>query len=176
MQAMSPTLRIARRAAVAALLACLAAPVLPQSPASYTVEIVVFRNGGDAGAIDDSRARPLIGGDDVSATAVSSRKLDGSVSRLNGSGFTVLGHAAWRQAPAGFQSLRGVSAARLGIAGTSGKVILERDRYLHLGFDLVVEDRGRRYHINQYRKQVRTGEIQYFDHPAIGILAIVSTD
>ena len=173
---MSPTLRIARRAAMAALLASLAAPVLPQQPATYTVEIVVFRNGGEAGALGDAAGRPLISGDDVSATAVSSRKLGTSVARLNGSGFTVLGHAAWKQAPAGFQSLRGVSVARLGIAGTTGKVILERDRYLHLGFDLVVEDGGRRYHLNQYRKQVKTGEIQYFDHPAIGILAIVSAD
>lgn len=173
---MSLTLRIARRAALAATLICLAAPALPQSPATYTVEVLVFRNNGDSGALDDARARPVISGDDVSATPVSSRRLAGSVARLNGAGFTVLGHSAWKQAPAGFQSLRGVSASRLGVPGASGKVILERDRYLHLGFDLVVEDGGKLYRINQYRKQVRTGEIQYFDHPAIGILAIVSTD
>lgn len=173
---MSPTLRIARRAALAAALICLAAPALPQTPATYTVEILVFRNNGDTGALDDARARPVISGDDVNATPVASRKLGNSASRLNGAGFTVLGHSAWKQAPSGFQSLRGVSASRLGVPGISGKVILERDRYLHLGFDLLVEDRGRTYRVNQYRKQIRTGEIQYFDHPAIGILAIVSTD
>jgi hypothetical protein len=176
MPGMSSTLRFARRAAMAAALFCMAVPVLPQSPATYTVEIVVFRNGGNAGALADTQARPLIVGDDVEASAAGSRKLGGSVSRLNGSGFTVLGHAAWKQAPAGFQSMRGVSAARLGVAGISGKVILERDRYLHLGFELIVEDGGRRYHLNQYRKQIRTGEVQYFDHPAIGNLAIVTAD
>jgi hypothetical protein len=176
MPVMSPTLRFARPVAMAAALFCMALPALPQSPATYTVEIVVFRNGGNEGALADTRARPLISGDDVDASMVSSRKLGGSASRLNASGFTVLGHAAWKQAPAGFQSMRGVSATRLGVAAISGKVILERDRYLHLGFELIVEDGGRRYHLNQYRKQIRTGEVQYFDHPAIGILAIVTPD
>lgn len=163
---------MARRLLLSLALLCTALPALPQTP-DYTVEIVVFRNGGDAGALDAAAPRPLISGDDVVATPVASRRLGGSVASLNRSGLRVIGQAAWRQGAAGFNSRRGVSAAQLGLPGITGKVMVERGQYLHLGIDLVVEDGGKRYRLNEVRR-VKTDEVHYFDHPAIGVLAVLS--
>ncbi len=164
---------IARRIALAAALLCLALPALPQSP-GYTIEILVFRNGSDAGAIDAGAARPVITGDDMTPVAAQSRKLGGAAARLNRNGLRVIGQASWRQDPSGWNSRRGVSTARLGLTGVTGKVFFERGQYLHLGVDMVIEDGGRRYRLNEVRR-VRTDEIHYFDHPAVGVLAVVTS-
>lgn len=161
--------------ALALLLA--AVPALPQAASRYTVEIVVFRNGGDGGALPD--AGPLLpaGGDDVSATLVAASRLNGAAAKLRGAGdFRVLAHAAWSQVPTAFNSGRGVSAARLGLdgAGMSGKVLVYRGQYLSLGLDLTIEEGGRRYRINELRRNVKPDQIHYFDHPAVGVIAIVS--
>jgi hypothetical protein len=115
--------------------------------------------------------------DGVEATLVPTGRLGTAANRLRArtSGFRVLGHAAWTQAPAAFNSRRGVSAAQLGLAGgIAGKVMLERNEYLHLGVDLTIEDGGRRYRINEMRKNVRRDQIHYFDNPAVGVLAIIT--
>lgn len=164
---------IARRFALAATLLCLALPALPQTP-GYTVEIIVFRNASDAGAMEAGSPRPLITGDDVVPLATTSRKLGGSATRLNRNGLRVIGQAAWQQDPTAWNSRRGVSTAQLGIDGVTGKVIFERGQYLHLGIDLVIEDGGRRYRLNEVRR-VKTDEINYFDHPAVGVLAILTS-
>lgn len=165
----------ARRLLLAVALSCLAGPVLPQSSGGYVVEILVFRNGENTGALGETAARARVTGDDVAATTITSRKLGGSVARLNNRNLRVLGHAAWKQAPSGWKSRRGVATSQLGLAGMTGKVILERGEFIHLGMDLIVEDGGRRYHLDEVR-QVKLDEIQYFDHPAIGVIAIVSRD
>jgi len=165
--------RPARRLLLAAVLLGATLPAIPQAATTFTVEVLVFRNGADTGALPDS-VRPPVDGDELTASAVSARRLGGSVARLNGNGMRVLGHGAWRQEPAAWRSRRGVSAARLGAAGISGKVILERgSQSLHLGLDIVVEDGGKRYRVDEVRP-VKAGEIQYFDHPAIGVLAIAT--
>lgn len=180
MSAMKSSNRMARRLLLLAALAGMALPALPQSP-GYTVEIVVFRNGGDIGALADAAAGPYYGGDDVEAVAVTSRRLGGSVSRLNNSGLRVLGQAAWRQDPAPWQqnrtawdTARGVSASRLGASSVTGKVVFLRGEYLHLGLDLLVEDRGKRYRLHELRQQIKTDQILYFDHPAIGAIAYIT--
>lgn len=175
MNRMTQPTGIARRLLLAAALTCLAVPALPQTSGNYVVEILVFRNGESAGALGESASRARIAGDDVPATTVTSRKLGGSVTRLNNRNLRVLGHAAWKQAPSGWKSRRGVSTSLLGLSGMDGKVILERGEFLHLGIDMVVEDGGKRYRLNEVR-QVKLDEIQYFDHPAIGVIAIVSRD
>lgn len=149
-----------------------ALPVLPQTP-GYTVEIIVFRNTGDAGALDGNAPRPAPAADDITPAIVASRRLGGSVARLNRNGLRVLGQAAWRQDPVPRGSRRGVSAASLGLSGITGKVIFEREPYLYLGVDLMVEDGGKRYHINEVRR-VKKDEIHYFDHPSVGVLAILT--
>jgi hypothetical protein len=169
---------MARQLLTGILLALCAATAMPQQPPGfYTVEIIVFRASGEAGALPDNSPATVVTDDGIEATLVPTGKLGTAANRLRArtSGFRVLGHAAWTQAPAGFNSHRGVSAAQLGLAGSiAGKVVLERDQKLHLGVDLTIEDGGRRYRINELRKDVRRDQIYYFDNPAVGVLAIVT--
>lgn len=176
MSPMSFVPALARRLAAAVVLACVVLPAQPQTPNSYTVEIVVFRNGGEGSALPAGQDPPAVTGDDVGITPVTTRKLGPNATRLSRGGMRVLGHAAWSQSPTAFDSDRGVSAARLGFANITGKVVFERGEYLHLGVDLWVEDAGRLYHIKELRKQVRPDDLHYFDHPAIGVLAVVTRD
>jgi hypothetical protein len=165
-----------RLAGTALLLLASATAIPQQAGARYTVEIVVFRNGGQAAATTAETQSALSSTDDVEPTTVATRKLGGAASRLRAAGgMRVLAHTAWSQGATGWNSRRGVTASRLGIAGSGigGKVILERGQYLHLGVDLTVEDGGHRYRINEVRR-VKPDEIQYFDHPALGVIAVVT--
>ncbi len=174
---------IARQGMVALLLLASAAAVPQQAVTRYTVEIVVFRTASQTGALPDSAPRELAGDDEVETTIVATRKLTSAASRLRKTGgFRVLAHTAWTQAPAGCAGAdcrtlsRGVSAAHLGLARSaiSGEVILKRGaQSLHLGVDLTVDDGGRRYHISEVRP-VKANDIQYFDHPAVGVIAVVT--
>jgi hypothetical protein len=172
---------IARRIAVATLLLASTAAV-PQGATRYTVEIVVYRTASQVGALPGAAvAAPAMPADDgVEATAATTRKLNAAANRLRASaGFRVLAHTAWTQAPTSCSrdacrsSQRGVSAMQAGLAraGISGKVILQRGSNLFLGVDLVIEDGGRRYHIQEVR-QTKADQTQYFDHPAVGVLAV----
>jgi hypothetical protein len=180
MAGMKPTPGMARRLLLASLLTLCTGSALPQSPGLYTVEIVVFRNAGDAAALPAPGApgvapAPAPSGD-IEATPVSASKLVGATAKLRNrsSGFRVLAHAAWTQAPAGWNSRRGVSTSQLGFAeGITGKVILERGQYLHFGVDLTIEDGGKRYRMEEVR-QVKPNQIHYLDHPSVGVLAIVT--
>ena len=87
-------------------------------------------------------------------TPTTQRRLTSEVSRLRAAGgFQVLAHTAWTQAPAAWNSRRGVSTEQLGIegAGVSGTVFIERGQYLHLGFDLRVDQGGRVYAVSDLR-------------------------
>lgn len=168
------------RALVLALLA-LFLPCLPvasqQLPSRYDVEIVIFRIAGNAGVEDlDAAAVPGTSSGGMQLTPTTQRRLNAEVSRLRAAGgFQVLAHTAWTQAPAAWNSRRGVSTAQLGIeaAGVTGNVFIERGQYLHLGFDLRIDQGGHVYAVSDVRR-VRAGDAQYFDHPAIGILALIS--
>ena len=56
--------------------------------------------------------------------------------------------------------------------GLSGMVYLERATYLHLGMEITL-DAGAAYTSDEMRS-VKYNERQYFDHPAFGIIAMVS--
>lgn len=167
----------AGRLLIGVLLASGAMPALPEAPSLYTVEIVVFRGGGDAGALPDTAPPPTVTDDDVEVTPVPTTRLGAAAAKLRGrnSGFRVLAHTAWTQAPTAWNSRRGASSAQLELAaGITGKVFLYRGDVLSLGLDLTVEDGGRRFHISQVHRNVKTSEIYYFDHPSVGVLAVVS--
>jgi hypothetical protein len=169
-----------RRPLTLALLALLVSslPVASQqTPSRYDVEIVVFRLSG-TGTIEDlgGASTPVTASGGMQVTPTTQRRLGGEVSRLRAAGgFQVIAHTAWTQAPAAWNSRRGVSTDQLGIevAGITGTVFIERGQYLHLGFDLRVDQGGRVYAVSDLRR-VKTGEAQYFDHPVIGILALIS--
>lgn len=170
------TRRLARSLAALALV-LVAATAIPQSPERYVVEVVVFRPTALTGTPPGVTALPP-GESEVEPELSSSRKLQVAANRLRNSGnYRVLAHSAWIQSPTPFDSGRGVSAARLGMvsAGINGKIVFERGgRYLHLGIDLAVEDGGNRYRLTEFRKQVKADETQYFDHPALGVIAIIT--
>ncbi|MEO6081069.1 MAG: CsiV family protein [Steroidobacteraceae bacterium] len=177
--------KVARQAGTLVMLLLASTGAVPQqSGTRYTVEIVVFRTSSQSGALPGGAPGAAGSEDDVEPTAVATRKLSGAASRLrNSSGLRVLAHTAWTQAPiscanADCRALsRGVSAARLDLAraGISGKIILKRGQNLNLGIDLTVDDGGRRYRISEMRQKIKTDDAQYFDHPAIGVLAVVTS-
>jgi hypothetical protein len=69
----------------------------------------------------------------------------------------------------------GIALGDLGIntPGLSGMVFLERATYLHLGLELTLNSGGISYTIKEMRS-VKYNERQYFDHPAFGVIAVVS--
>jgi hypothetical protein len=143
----------------------------------YTVEIVVFRSGGAgdedfaarAGGVDGST-----GG--LNSTPSAQRRLSDTAEHLRAAnGYRVLAHTAWSQSAAPWNSRRGISAAQLGLAGAglTGNVYLERGQFLHLGFDLHLADGTRTYTLSEVRR-IKPNERNYFDHPAIGVIALVT--
>jgi hypothetical protein len=173
----------ARQAALAMLLLASSAAI-PQTAANrYTVEIVVFRTASQTAGLPGGAPAAAIADDGVEMTAITARKLTSAASKLRAAaGYRVLAHTAWAQSPtlcggrACRESLRGVSAAQLGLtrAGISGKVGLQRGESLHLGIDLTIDDGGRRYRIQEVRPLRKIDQPQYFDHPAIGVIAMIT--
>jgi hypothetical protein len=167
--------QIPRRLALLTVLSLVSFSALPQSGGRYTVEIVVFRIDGTAAA-DARSAAHKVSGADVAATPSSARRLSGSAARIKAAkGYRLLAHTAWTQSAAAWNSRRGVSTSTVGLsdAVVQGKVIVERGQFLHLGFDLTVEDDGKVYRLNEVRR-VKPDEPQYFDHPAVGIIALLT--
>lgn len=156
-----------------AALLLLAMPALPQSqPARYDVEVLIFRNG-DMGPSLRANGLPDAS---IEATPTDATRLTSAASRLRAAAdFRVLAHGAWTQAPAAWNSRRGVSTDQAGLTATglTGSVILERGQYLHLGFDLRYQEDGREVVLNEVRR-VKVNERNYFDHAGIGIIAIVT--
>ena len=66
-----------------------------------------------------------------------------------------------------------VAALGLSVPGLSGNVIFERGQLLHLGFDLKYQEGDRTLQFAEIRK-VKLEESQYFDHPQLGIIALVT--
>jgi hypothetical protein len=80
------------------------------------------------------------------------------------------------QSASNWGSNGGIALADVGIdvPGLSGMVFLERAPiYLHLGFDVTLSAEGSNYAIDEMRS-VRYNNALYFDHPAFGIIAVVS--
>ncbi|HMA11784.1 MAG TPA: CsiV family protein [Steroidobacteraceae bacterium] len=162
---------------LALLAVCL--PALPQQPPRYTVEIIVFRVDGDASGEDPSAAPTLrsTASAELAVTQVTGRRLAGAASRLRaGGGYRILAHMAWSQSAAGWNSRRGVSLSQLGVnvPGLTGNVVLERGQFLHLGFDLKLEDAGRTAQLAEIRR-VKPDDAQYYDNPQLGVIALVTS-
>jgi hypothetical protein len=187
--------RCARAAWIAALqallgLATLACPLpLPaqQSGATqYAVELIVFR-ATTVGAAEDWNAVPpgrgfgnesTRGGTPqvVRVLPAADYRLASVEATLRTSGaWRPIAHAAWVQTAANWGTHIGIALSDLGVnaPGLSGTVYLERATYLHLGLDLSLSSAGAIYTIKEMRS-VKYNERQYFDHPAFGVIALVS--
>jgi Peptidoglycan-binding protein, CsiV len=162
---------------LALLAMCL--PALPQQATRYTLEIIVFRVDGDASGEDPSAAATLRStvSAELAATPVADRRLASAASRLRaGGGYRILAHTAWSQPASGWNSRRGVSLSQLGVnvPGLTGNVVLERGQFLHLGFELKLEDAGKVAQLAEIRR-VKPNEAQYYDNPQLGVIALVTS-
>ena len=166
----------------------------------YNVEIIVFRATSALGAPEDwgaeAGARNVAGeestsggaqvGHFVAAVPSSAWQLGELENRLRASGvYAPVAHAAWSQTASSWGTRAGFSVQKLGIEvpGLSGSVFLERGQWLHLGMALTYampsppQGLGAApdtpFTINESRR-VRFYERNYFDHPAFGVIALVS--
>jgi len=188
-------MNILKRAVVAALsvLAALAMLAIPKLAAAqqaggslYMVELIVFRTTSVSGN-EDWSAVPTGRGFGNESTrggtpqvvrilAPGDYRLAPVEATLRTSGaWHPIAHAAWLQSAANWGTHIGIALSYLGInsPGLSGTVYLERATYLHLGVDLSLNAGGIDYTIKEMRS-VKYNERQYFDHPAFGVIAMVS--
>jgi hypothetical protein len=186
-----------------ALLAC-SIPAVSQEAASpaYNIELVIFRATTAQGAAENWSAETTgaansIAGDETSSGSSqvghfvalipsSGYQLTEIENRLRSSGaYVPVAHVAWSQTASSWGTRAGFTLQKLGVEGSGlgGTVFLERGQYLHLGMALTYEDpsppaglgaaAGTAFTINQSRR-VRFYERNYYDHPAFGVIALVS--
>jgi hypothetical protein len=129
-----------------------------------------------AGAADAADMAPLL--PPGVAGPVAPRKLDAVARRLNTGGFTLLWHQAWVQPAIAGDGLELATLAALGqglaVPELSGAIRLMAGRFLHVGMAIELHSAaGLDAELTQ-RRRVRPGEEHYFDHPHIGVIALVT--
>jgi hypothetical protein len=167
----------------------------------YNVEIIVFRataasQGGAENWSEEAGARIIAGDESASGSLQIGRfvallppaayQLNELESRLRASGaYLPVAHVAWSQTASGWGTRAGFALSRLGVdvPGLSGNVYLEHGQFLHLGMSLnwTMENPpdglgagpGTQFTLNETRR-VRFYERDYYDHPAFGVIAIVT--
>jgi hypothetical protein len=166
----------------------------------YNVEIIVFRGAAAEGTAEnwseEAGARSIAGDESASGSLQVGRfvallppaayQLNELESRLRASGtYVPVAHAAWSQTASSWGTRAGFPVARLGIdvPGLSGNVYLEHGQFLHLGLsltwamespaDALRAAPGTAFTLNETRR-VRFYERNYYDHPAFGVIALVT--
>jgi hypothetical protein len=191
------TLALALAAALAAAL-----PAVAQEGVGpvYNVEIIVFRSaaaGGKAENWSEEAGARLIAGDESASGSLqvghfvallppAAWQLNELESRLRSSGaYVPVAHAAWSQTASSWGTRAGFPVNRLGVdvPGLSGNVYLEHGQFLHLGLSLswamdnppdgLGAAPGTQFTLNETRR-VRFYERNYYDHPAFGVIALVT--
>ena len=178
-----------------------AAPAAPaNSGPAYDIEIVIFRAKVGLGqqenwADETTAAATVAGGEAASGSGVgklltvlpsSSYRLTGIDSRLRTSGtYLPVAHAAWVQTASAWGTHAGFPLDSLGInvPGLTGDIFLERGEFLHLGMTLnyTMQDppaglnapAGTTFVMNETRR-VRFYQRNYYDHPAFGVIALIT--
>ena len=106
--------------------------------------------------------------------------------------YTPLAHGGWVQAALSPERAVPLDLSRLGVVNPVGTVQLHLSRFLHVTVDLVYRAQPRSppaqvstpgdvleelnlppRHALRVQRRVRTGEIHYFDHPAVGLLVVI---
>jgi hypothetical protein len=177
-----------------------AAPASASAGTVYNVEIIVFRASGALGGAEnwsaEAGARYVAGDESASGSTQVGRfvaalpssvwQLNELEERLRASGtYVPVAHAAWSQTASSWGTRAGFSMQRLGISvpGLSGTVFLEHGQFLHVGMSLTYAmpnppaglgaAPGTAFTINESRR-VKFYERNYFDHPAFGVIALVT--
>ena len=177
-----------------------AAPDLASGPA-YDVEIVIFRAKAALGQPEnwaaETTASATVAGDETASGSgpagklltvlpTSNYRLTAIESRLRSSGtYLPVAHAAWVQTASAWGTHAGFPLESLGIdvPGLTGVIFLERGQFLHLGMTLnyTLQDPpaglnatpGTTFVMNETRR-VRFFQRNYYDHPAFGVVALVT--
>ena len=167
----------------------------------YNIEIIVFRAAAPLGGAEtwsaEAGARSIIAGDESTSGAAqvghfvallpaSAWQLTELENRLRASAtYVPVAHAAWSQTASSWGTRAGFAVQRLGLnaPGLSGTVFLERGQFLHLGVSLTYAMPSpppglgaapdTPFTLNESRR-VRFYERSYFDHPAFGVIALVT--
>ena len=104
-------------------------------------------------------------------------QLENAAAALRRRGYVPLWHQAWIQPPAGRDGVDLPLLAALGQGpsqpGLEGAISLSQGRFLHLGLELRWQPAGVLEAEMKQRRRVRTGDEHYFDHPRLGVLAVV---
>ena len=165
-----------------------AATAAAPSPSVYNIELVVFKTNSSgsedwntpgahapAAASDSSSGNAQVGRL-VGTLQASQFQMANEVAKLRATGlYQILTHLAWQQTASSWGTRAGFTLAKLGAqaGGLGGIVYLERGTYLHLGVNLSYNGAGPSYRIDESRR-IKFYEKQYFDHPVIGALAMVT--
>ena len=173
----------------------------PSGPA-YDIEIVIFRTKAALGqpenwADETTASATIVAGGETSSGSgpvgklltvlqTPNYRLTAIESRLRSSGtYLPVAHAAWVQTASAWGTHDGFPLESLGInvPGLTGVIYLERGQYLHLGMALnyTMQDPppglnappGTTFVMNETRR-VRFFQRNYYDHPAFGVIALVS--
>jgi hypothetical protein len=180
-----------------------APPAAAPAASVYNIEVIVFRAtsalGSPEGWISDNVATPesedaetgtpqqtAQTGKFVGMLPATQFQLSDIESKLKSSGtYVPVAHAAWSQTASAWGTHAGFPVSRLGLdaAGLSGTIFLERGQYLHLGMVLnyapanppagLGAGSGTSFVLNTNRR-IRFYERNYYDHPAFGVIALVT--
>jgi hypothetical protein len=190
------------RFAVICLLLLATLPALSQdaNTPGYQIEIIVFRassaqGGGEnwsmEGSADNTVGEESSSGSSqvgrfISVLAPTQFQLNDIEQKLRASGaYVPVAHVAWSQTASAWGTKAGFQVQKLGIdvPGLNGTVYLERGQYLHLGMALsyaiasppggLGAGPGTTFTLNENRR-VRFYERNYYDHPAFGVIALVT--
>jgi hypothetical protein len=166
------------------------------NPRVYTVEIIVFRNMSGQGGPEDWSVKPVARGPDkpdapftgrfVQSVSPAQFQLKGVAQKLqNTSNYQPIAHFAWQQTASSWGSRAGFTVAKLAgsAPGLSGTIYLESGTYLHLGLALSYQTSntpaglaaapGTVFTLNESRR-VKWDKLNYYDHPAFGVIALVT--
>jgi hypothetical protein len=175
-----------------------ASGVRAQAPSAtvYNIELIVFRNLSGAGGPEDWGAKPTPRGPDQPDSPVTGRfvgtvpatqfQLNDIAAKLrNTTNYQPIAHFAWKQTASSWGSRAGFTVTKLAgnVPGLSGIIFLEAGSYLHLGMTLnyqtsnppdgLAAPPGTVFTLSESRR-VKRYERNYYDHPAFGVIALVT--
>ena len=162
----------------------------------YTIEVIVFRNLSGQGGPEDWGAKAVARGPETPEAPVTGRfvrsvpasqfQLNDIETKLrNTANYQPIAHFAWQQTASSWGSGAGFTVAKVGgnAPGLSGIIFLEAGTYLHLGMTLNYQSSnppaglgaapGTVFMMSESRR-VKRYERNYFDHPAFGVIALVT--
>ena len=103
----------------------------------------------------------------------------------NTTNYPPIAHFAWQQTASSWGSRAGFTVSKLAgnVPGLTGIIYLESGTYLHLGMslnyqtsnppDALAASAGMVFNLSESRR-VKYDQLNYFDHPAFGVIALVT--